>query len=117
MKTFIESQFNHCPLLWMFHNRTMNNTINRLHKRALRVIYNDEKNDKFSFKDLLDQDGAMSIHDRNLHKLANEMYNVKNDLSLPIQELSINQANRYDFRKKEAGKCQRLRQSLMVQKQ
>ena len=102
MKTFIESQFNSCPLVWMFHNRTMNNQINRLHERALRVVYNDEKNDKLSFKYLLDKDGAMSIHDRNLHKLAIEMYKVKNDLSpLPMQELFINLANRYDLRKKK----------------
>ena len=31
MKTFIESQFNYCPLIWMFHSRTINNKINRLH--------------------------------------------------------------------------------------
>ena len=61
MKTFIESQFNYCPFVWMFHNRTMNNKINRLHERALGVVYNDEKNDKLSLKDLLDKDGAMSI--------------------------------------------------------
>ena len=29
MKTFIESQYNYCPLVWMFHNMTMNNKINR----------------------------------------------------------------------------------------
>ena len=37
MKTFITSQFNYCPLTWMFHNRTFNNKINRLHERTLRV--------------------------------------------------------------------------------
>ena len=35
IKTFIESQFNYCPLIWMFHSRTINNKINRLHERAL----------------------------------------------------------------------------------
>ena len=29
MKTFIESQFNYCPLTWMFHSRTINNKTNR----------------------------------------------------------------------------------------
>ena len=32
MKTFIQSQFNYCPLVWMFHNRTLNNKINKLHE-------------------------------------------------------------------------------------
>ena len=38
MKTFIESQFNYCPLIWMFHSRTINNKINRLHERTLRIV-------------------------------------------------------------------------------
>ena len=41
LKTFFESQFKYCPLTWMFHSRELNNRINRLHKRALRLIYND----------------------------------------------------------------------------
>ena len=31
MKAFIYSQFNYCPLIWMFHNRELNNKINKLH--------------------------------------------------------------------------------------
>ena len=42
MKTFIETQFNYCPLIWMFHSRKMNKRINRLHERALRVAYKDD---------------------------------------------------------------------------
>ena len=37
MKAFIESQFGYSPLLWMFHSRTLDKRINRLHKRALRL--------------------------------------------------------------------------------
>ena len=32
MRTFIQSQFNYCPLTWMFHSRTLNNKINKLHE-------------------------------------------------------------------------------------
>ena len=53
MKTFIISQFNYCPLTWMFHNRTINNKINRLHERALRLVYDDEN---LSFEELLELD-------------------------------------------------------------
>ena len=60
MKTFIESQFNYCPLLWMFHSRTLNNKINKLHERALRIVY---RNDDLTFQELLDKDGAITIHD------------------------------------------------------
>lgn len=44
MKTFIDSQFNYCPLTWMFHSRIMNNKINKLHERALRIAYKNELN-------------------------------------------------------------------------
>ena len=39
MKYFITSQFSYCPLIWMFHSRSLNNKINRIHERALRLVY------------------------------------------------------------------------------
>ena len=41
MKAFIESHFNYCPLILMFHSRIMNNKINRIHERALRLVFHD----------------------------------------------------------------------------
>ena len=41
LKTFFESQFSYCPLLWMFCSRKLNHKINRLHERALRIAYAD----------------------------------------------------------------------------
>ena len=38
MKTFVQSQFNYCPITWMFHNRTLNDKINKLHEGALRIF-------------------------------------------------------------------------------
>ena len=32
MRTFIESQFNYCPLIWMCHSRDLNHKINKLHE-------------------------------------------------------------------------------------
>ena len=39
LNAFITSQFSHAPVVWMFHNRTLNNYINRIHERALRIVY------------------------------------------------------------------------------
>ena len=39
MKSFIISQFNYYPLVWMIHNRGLNNKINYIHERALRIVY------------------------------------------------------------------------------
>ena len=41
MKTFIESQFSYCSLIWMFHSRMLNNRINNLQERALRLVHKD----------------------------------------------------------------------------
>ena len=41
LKAFIESQFSHCPLVWMFCSRKMNSKINHIHERALRLVYDD----------------------------------------------------------------------------
>ena len=78
MRTFIESQFNFCPLVWMCHSRELNHKINHLHERALRVVY---KNNSLTFNQLLEMDKAFTIHERNLQKLATEMYKVKHNLS------------------------------------
>ena len=76
-KSFIESQFSHCPLVWMFCSRKMNTRINRIHERALRLVYNDYTT---SFTELLKKDKSISIHHRNIHYVAIEMYKVVNDL-------------------------------------
>ena len=81
INAFFMSQFNYCQLIWMCHNRTKNNKINRLHERCLRLLYNDKKS---SFEDLLQKDNSVSIHQRNLRALAVEMYRIKNGLAPEI---------------------------------
>ena len=78
MKTFIMSQFNYCSLVLMFHSRTLNTKINKLHERALRLVY---KNDSSTFQELLELDNSFTVHERNLQKLATEMCKVNNHLS------------------------------------
>ena len=62
LKAFIESQFNDCPLIWMFHSRTLNNKIKTLHEKILRIVYSDFK---ANFDELLEKDGSFSINHRN----------------------------------------------------
>ena len=70
MDAFFNSQFKHCPLVWMCNNRTTNRKISRLHERCLHLIHNDQKS---SFEVLLEKDGSVSIHDKNIQYLAFEM--------------------------------------------
>ena len=91
MKTFIESQFSYCPLVWMFCSRTMNKKINHIHERTLRLVYQDYAT---SFEGLLKKDGSVTFHHRNIRQVAIEMYKVRHDLSPPfIKELFTHEGN------------------------
>ena len=84
MHSFIISQFGYCPLVWMFHGRQLNNRINRIHERALRIVYRDTKS---SFNDLLIKEKAFTIHERNLQTLGIELYKVAYGISPKIMRL------------------------------
>ena len=62
----------------------MNNRINKIHEKTLRLVYKDEKN--LSLDDLLKKDKSVSIHQRNLQILATEIYKAKNDLGPEIMK-------------------------------
>ena len=65
----------------MCHTRTINNKENYLHARCLRVIYNGKIS---SFKELLERDSSVPIHNRNLKILAIEIFKVYNNIAPPI---------------------------------
>ena len=95
MKTFLESQFGHCPLFWMFHSRTINNKINRIHERSLRITYNDKPS---AFQNLLEKDDSVIIHHRNIKILATETYKFLQGLSPPLMnETFVEKNNNYNL--------------------
>ena len=57
------------------------NKINKLHERALRIVYN---NYELSFHELLFIDRSYSIHHRNIQPLSIELYKNINGLSPEI---------------------------------
>ena len=80
MSAFFISQFSYCPLVWMFCSRGLNNKINSLHYISLLIVYRDFIS---TFQQLLEKDGAVTIHHRNIHLLATEMYKVSNGVVSP----------------------------------
>ena len=78
MKSFVISQFNYCPIIWMYCQRKSNNLINRIHERALRIAYNDYVSD---FNTLLAKDDSVTIHERNIQALTLEIYKTINGLN------------------------------------
>ena len=57
----------------MFYSRNVNNKINRIHERTLRLV--DQNN--LNFSELLDLDNSVTVHQRNLQVLVTEIYKVK----------------------------------------
>ena len=67
----------------MCHSRLMNNKINRLHKRCLSIVYND---DTSSFVDLLAKNGSVTIHITNVQVLDTEMFKVHKNMSPELMQ-------------------------------
>ena len=67
----------------MFHSRKINNGINSLHERALRVVYRDYNT---TFSEILSKGKSVTIHQRNLQPLATEIFKTKNELNQKIIE-------------------------------
>ena len=65
----------------MFHSRKLNDKINRLQERALRIVFRDNN---LSFEELLLKDHSFSIHHRNIHLVAIEMFKIKNNITPEI---------------------------------
>ena len=42
MKAFVTSLFGYCPLVWRLHSRSLNNKLNSLHERVVRITYSDK---------------------------------------------------------------------------
>ena len=74
MNSFFELSIQLLSISLMCHSRRNNSKINNLHERRLRLIYGDKKS---SYEELLEKDGSVSIHRRNMQARAMKMYKVK----------------------------------------
>ena len=96
MRAFIASQFQYCPLGWMFHNEQLNHKISKMQERALRITYKDTES---TFSDLLQKDCAVTIHTKNLQILMTEMYKTRNGLNPSfMQEIFFENLTHYNLR-------------------
>ena len=79
MKVFVFSQFSYCPLIWMFHSKKMEHRNNSIHKRALKLVYQDSPD--LTFQELLAKGKSVSVHQKNLQLLATEIFKSKAGMS------------------------------------
>ena len=88
LNSVVKSQFSYCPLIWMITSRYLNNGLNGIHERALRLIYNDYE---LSFDRICEE--------KNIESLAIETYKFQAGLTPPIMsDLFVTRENNYNLR-------------------
>ena len=97
IKTFIKSQFNYCPLLWMLRSRALNKKINHIHERASRTVYSAYNS---SFYKLLDKNDTFKIHQTNVQNSAIAIYKYLHGLCPAIvsELFKVNETIQFDLR-------------------
>ena len=63
----------------MFHSRKMEYRISSIHKRTLKLVYQDSHD--LTFQELLAKDKSVSVQQKNLQLLATEIYKYKTGVS------------------------------------
>ena len=96
MKASIVSQFSYSPLVWMCHSRTFNNKLNKLHERALKLVYDGRKS---TFEEILKIDKSVTNHHRKLQVLVTKLYKVHQGLAPELmKEIFQKRDLAYNFR-------------------
>ena len=67
----MKSQFTYSPLIWMLMSRYLNNALNNIHERALRLVSNDQEK---SFNSILTENNLKTIHQKETLKFLQLKY-------------------------------------------
>ena len=78
LNSFIYSNFNYCPLVWHFSSCKSTAKIEKIHKRCLRILLNDNTSD---YNTLLIKSGKPSMEIKRLRSLATEVFKTLNNLN------------------------------------
>ena len=78
VNSFIYSNFDYCPFVWMFSHKKSLNKIENLHKRALRFLLDDYEN---SYKQLLKKSGKCNMNLQRIRSLCTEIYTTISSLN------------------------------------
>ena len=96
MKGFIESQLNYCPLIWIFHSKTLCNKTIPIHKRGLRTVYSDCKS---SLNEFFEKNGSFTTYQK-MSKVYIKLCNSHHYLSSAMLNgvLKVNKTRSYSLR-------------------
>ena len=76
--SLVNRQFNYCAIVWKLCSRKSKLRLENIHKRRLRVVYNEYKK---NYEDLLAEHDEISIHQKHLQFLATEVFKSANKLN------------------------------------
>ena len=96
-------------LSYKVHFRKINNQINKLYERALRLAYNNKSS---SFQELLKRGMSLTLHERNIQVLSAEILKVENRIPPEIITKSFKLKDySYDWTK---NNCKERRVNMVV---
>ena len=94
---YILSHFDYCPLIWMRFDKASNNLMNKIHHRALSVVY---QNFNSSLLDLLSFSHGVTLHVSFIRKLLQEIFKFVNGLGPSfMSELFVPKFSGYTLRR------------------
>ena len=94
--SYISSNFNYCPIVWMFTGKINLEKIEKTNKRALRYVAN---NYEAEYDDMCQDQKVLNIHKRCIKTVAIQMYKIKHQLvPIYVQELFRRRESCYNIR-------------------
>ena len=94
--SYISSNFNYCPIVWMFTGKINLEKIEKTNKRALRYVAN---NYEAEYDDMCQDQKVLNIHKRCIKTVAIQMYKIKRQLvPIYVQELFRKRESCYNIR-------------------
>ena len=101
----------------MFHGRQINDKMNKLHERGLRIVYNDTIT---PFENLLIKGKSFTIHHQNIQSLAIEIYkaihNTAKNIVISPSFLVWKFCGRHSFRIVLGESCETMRKLCLFTK-
>ena len=83
IQSFILSNFNYCPLVWMHCSNESINKVEKIQERALRLLNHDYVSD---YDALLCSSESLSMKEKRIKSLATEIFKTLNDLNPPYMK-------------------------------
>ena len=97
-KSFISSNFNYCPVTWMFCGRKNVMKLEKLQERALRFVFKDNNS---TYVDLLKRGNFLSLSAYRIRNLAMEIFKCCHGMNpMYLNDLFYKQETKYDLRDK-----------------